>query len=200
MVNRQNFEKALRAALEGPEVKKIKIEKHEYNVKPVKVERRGAQLHVRGQISHHLSWSDDDQVFYRFAVTPGQVLSIADIDIEIDGNFIRSTMTAVWDGFLKKALIELLERKFEQAGQETFKLSVAQATSEQVVQESQKLLDGSWQREADFLIVNIAARVSLGAAVAAKSKADPLGVALRLTATSGTTTRTRAGDHRSVRA
>jgi hypothetical protein len=181
MVNQKNFEKAMHAALEGPEVKKIKIEKHEYNVKPIKVTKNGSQLSAKGQISHHLRFRDDDQVHYSFTVTPGQVLSLKDIDVNIDYSFMNSALTALWDKVLKELLAKMLEQKMEDVGQESaMLLTNAQESAERVYEESKKLLDGSWEAEASFMIVNIAARVSLGAAVAAKTKVDPLVFARRL--------------------
>ncbi|MGH9894819.1 MAG: hypothetical protein ACREA0_23140, partial [bacterium] len=71
-MNLSNFEKAMKAAVEGPEVKKIKFEKHEFNVKPVKI--TGGRVSggvVKGHISHHLSWRDDDQVHTSSSSSPG---------------------------------------------------------------------------------------------------------------------------------
>ncbi|PEA56876.1 methyltransferase, partial [Bacillus thuringiensis] len=50
-----NLETAVQAALNGPEVKKIKVFEHEFNVKEIEVVDRGAAgKDVYGQISHHL--------------------------------------------------------------------------------------------------------------------------------------------------
>ncbi|MDR4210561.1 methyltransferase, partial [Bacillus thuringiensis] len=51
-----NLETAVQAALNGPEVKKIKVFEHEFNVKEIEVVNLGAgKKYVKGQISHHLS-------------------------------------------------------------------------------------------------------------------------------------------------
>ena len=53
-----NLETAVKAALNGPEVKKIKVFEHEFNVKPIEVVNLGGgKTYVKGQISHHLSFS-----------------------------------------------------------------------------------------------------------------------------------------------
>ena len=66
-------EKVMKAAISGPEAKKVKIKElggsksHEFNVKPasMSVNCKG-ELMVFGQISHHLSFRDDDQCWFGF--------------------------------------------------------------------------------------------------------------------------------------
>jgi hypothetical protein len=59
-----SMEEVIHAALYGPEVKKLKVYDHEFNVKPVERSRAGSRLIVSGQISHCLSLRPDDQVYY----------------------------------------------------------------------------------------------------------------------------------------
>ncbi|SHL23904.1 hypothetical protein SAMN04487918_1011834 [Bacillus sp. bc15] len=67
-----NLETAVQAALNGPEVKKIKVFEHEFNVKEIEVVNLGAgKKYVKGQISHHLSFRPDDQFYYEFTVQDG---------------------------------------------------------------------------------------------------------------------------------
>ncbi|MGE7186406.1 methyltransferase [Peribacillus sp. NPDC006672] len=69
-----NLETAIHAALYGPEVKKIKVFEHEFNVKEIDVVDRGiAGKDVYGQISHHLSLRPDDQLYYKFTKKDGEV-------------------------------------------------------------------------------------------------------------------------------
>ncbi|EEM80243.1 hypothetical protein [Bacillus thuringiensis] len=69
-----NLETAVQAALNGPEVKKIKVFEHEFNVKEIEVVDRGAAgKEVYGQISHHLSFRPDDQLYYKFTKKDGEV-------------------------------------------------------------------------------------------------------------------------------
>ncbi|AFU17547.1 methyltransferase [Bacillus toyonensis] len=69
-----NLETAVQAALNGPEVKKIKVFEHEFNVKEIEVVDRGAAgKDVYGQISHHLSFRPDDQLYYKFTKKDGEV-------------------------------------------------------------------------------------------------------------------------------
>jgi hypothetical protein len=78
-----NLDKAVQAALLGiPEIKKLKVFDHEFNVKPAYISKLGNQTIVNGQISHHLSFRLDDQVYYRFVKEDGVIknLEIKNID------------------------------------------------------------------------------------------------------------------------
>ncbi|WP_180255205.1 methyltransferase [Bacillus toyonensis] len=76
-----NLDKAVQAALLGPEIKKLKVFDHEFNVKPAYISKLGNQTVVNGQISHHLSFRLDDQVYYRFVKEDGV---IKNLEIKID--------------------------------------------------------------------------------------------------------------------
>ncbi|MBG9585274.1 methyltransferase [Bacillus thuringiensis] len=76
-----NLDKAVQAALLGPEIKKLKVFDHEFNVKPAYISKKDNQTVVNGQISHHLSYRLDDQVYYRFVKENGE---IKNLEIKID--------------------------------------------------------------------------------------------------------------------
>lgn len=76
-----NLDKAVQSALLGPEIKKLKVFDHEFNVKPAYISKIGNQTVVNGQISHHLSFRLDDQVYYRFIKEDGE---IKNLEIKID--------------------------------------------------------------------------------------------------------------------
>ncbi|WP_439328625.1 methyltransferase [Bacillus cereus] len=81
-----NLETAVNAALHGPEVKKIKIFDHEFNVKPIEVVNLGeGKQYVTGQISHHLSFRPDDQLYYNFTVQDGKVTGTPQYHIDRGG-------------------------------------------------------------------------------------------------------------------
>ncbi|PHD55755.1 methyltransferase [Bacillus toyonensis] len=81
-----NLETAVKAALYGPEVKKIKVFEHEFNVKPIEVvDLGGGKKYVKGQISHHLSFRPDDQVYYEFTVKDGEVTGTPQYHIDRGG-------------------------------------------------------------------------------------------------------------------
>lgn len=84
--SQSNLETAVKAALYGPEVKKIKVFEHEFNVKPIEVvDLGGGKKYVKGQISHHLSFRPDDQVYYEFTVKDGEVLGTPQYHIDRGG-------------------------------------------------------------------------------------------------------------------
>jgi cellobiose-specific phosphotransferase system component IIB len=85
--SQSNLETAVKAALYGPEVKKNKsIFEHEFNVKPIEVvDLGGGKKYVKGQISHHLSFRPDDQVYYEFTVKDGEVIGTPQYHIDRGG-------------------------------------------------------------------------------------------------------------------
>ncbi|MFA2566066.1 methyltransferase [Bacillus wiedmannii] len=81
-----NLETAVNAALNGPEVKKIKVFEHEFNVKEIEVVNLGGgKKYVKGQISHHLSFRPDDQFYYEFTVQDGKVVDKPVFNIDRGG-------------------------------------------------------------------------------------------------------------------
>ncbi|MDA1679947.1 methyltransferase [Bacillus cereus group sp. TH152-1LC] len=81
-----NLETAVNAALNGPEVKKIKVFEHEFNVKEIEVVNlSGGKKYVKGQISHHLSFRPDDQFYYEFTVQDGKVVDKPVFNIDRGG-------------------------------------------------------------------------------------------------------------------
>jgi hypothetical protein len=75
---------AIQAALEGPERKDIKINTHNFNVKPVTRDEHDGELHVWGQISHKLTVRPDDQIFYHIVKKDGAILT-TDINVNKGG-------------------------------------------------------------------------------------------------------------------
>lgn len=54
-----------RAAINGPEIKKLKVVGHEFNIKKADVSRMpNGDRKIIGQISHHLRMRKDDQIYY----------------------------------------------------------------------------------------------------------------------------------------
>jgi len=76
-----NLDKAFQAILLGP---KLKVFDYEFNIKPAYISKMGNQTVVQGQISHHLSFRFDDQVFYRF-VKEDEVIKNLEIKIDRGG-------------------------------------------------------------------------------------------------------------------
>jgi hypothetical protein len=163
MVSTTNFEKAMKAALEGPEVKKIKIEKHEFNVKPVKsTGDRVTGPMYKGQISHHLAWRDDDQVYYEFQVHAAQRVTIEQVKVQVDESWMQKIVVDLIES-LGEALKEWLTEKGKEKLDASTKALATNSEDAQrrIFEESKHLLDGSWLGEAKFMIVNIAGRLAI---------------------------------------
>lgn len=60
------MKKELAAALKGPELKEVKINGHEFNIKPVSYRIHEDEIIVFGQLSHSLRFRTDDQIWYAF--------------------------------------------------------------------------------------------------------------------------------------
>lgn len=134
-----NFETAMKAALQGPEKKKLKIFDHEFNVKPVEVSQQDKQTTVIGQISHHLSFRKDDQVFYRIVKEDNEV---KDIKVEISRGGAAPFVAPLISGLAALKGVSIPPDKIEAVGQQLG-----------------KAIEGKWEDTAQFLIANIALRV-----------------------------------------
>lgn len=63
-------QRAINAALNGPEAKKVRIYGHEFNVKPLSISVNvNGETIAFGQISHHLAGRTDDQHWFGFMKT-----------------------------------------------------------------------------------------------------------------------------------
>ena len=174
MVSKATFEKAMTAALDGPEVKKIKFEKHEFNVKKATVTAsRVDGVHVSGRISHHRSFMDDDQVDYTCRITAGQTVTIDQVDFSISRSIGMKVLGAAWD-----LLEEWLKERGEGDGQGMSTKALATRSEEaetRIYEDSKKLLDGSWEGEAKMLMVNIVGRHAIRQAQVAYRRTKPGG-------------------------
>jgi hypothetical protein len=138
-----SFETAMKAALEGPEKKKLKIFGHEFNIKPVEIMRNKGEITVVGQMSHHLKWRRDDQVYYRITKKGD---TVKDIQVNIDrGGFapVAAPIVSALGAYVSGGSITVPPNKVEQVGRSLG-----------------KAVDGSWEQAAQFLIVNIALRAN----------------------------------------
>jgi hypothetical protein len=150
-VDMQAFEVAMTAALQGPERKRLKIEKHEFNVKPIKITRTGDSILVSGEeghhISHHRGVVNDDQIYYEFTKQGGIII----------GPKVRYEKGG-WGPTLKTVMgiVEKANEVYDEIARKQGAIVTAQQAA---FEETKKLLDGTWQGEANFLIANIALRV-----------------------------------------
>jgi hypothetical protein len=88
---------AARAAVCGPEIKKHQINGHRFNIKPATINRwEGRTTFVGGQISHHLRWRFDDQVYYTIPYSDEGMPSEPDIEIDNGGVAAAFDLIADW--------------------------------------------------------------------------------------------------------
>jgi hypothetical protein len=148
-VNVKNLNAAVEAALKGPERKKIKIARHEFNVKPAKITRENGDVIIDGgdgrHISHHISMSPDDQVMYK-------AIRHADGTFEIDPTFLNR-----WKAWIPE-LVATLKTASDIAKTVGAVLKADGGLNDEIMQSTAHLLDGSWKGEAKFLIAQIALR------------------------------------------
>lgn len=147
-------EQALQAALHGPEKKKLKIFGHHFNVKKVERFRQGSQTLIYGQLSHHLRWRPDDQLYYRIVKEKGRIVSI---EHKISRGGWASLVT--------------------QFGPTLGALLMQPIQSDQIATVSRRLetiIDGRWETAALFLIGQIALYTDGGERLAAGPAALPV--------------------------
>jgi len=138
-------EEALEAALHGPEKKKLKIFGHHFNVKPIEISVGGETTTIFGQLSHHLRWRPDDQVYYTIVKEHGAVISIE-----------RKIRRGGW--------VPIIARIVAVVGA-IFQVPIPPDEVESVGFGIKDLIDGSWVSVADFLIAQVAIRADFGTEV-----------------------------------
>lgn len=67
-----DLNKVVDKAMAGEEVKFIKVDGHEFHVKPITIVRGSKGKAASGLISHHLSKRPDDQIKYRITMKEGE--------------------------------------------------------------------------------------------------------------------------------
>jgi hypothetical protein len=153
------LEEAMRAAMRGPEKKKLKIFDHHFNVKPVERQQntpKNGQVTAIGHLSHHLSGRSDDQIYYR-------IVKEGDRIILIDRQITRGGWAPIAAPIIAAAGTYLTGAPIPRGQVEAIGRSLGKA------------VDGSWEGAADFIIANVALRLHAPpfAAPAVPVKATP---------------------------
>jgi len=109
-----SIEKALKAAMEGPEVKDLNVFGHDWNVKKAKVEKNGDIITVVGQISHNVRFSSDDQIHYEFAFEKDKIVK-NNINIDEKGwaSIAGKVVGVISGGVISSSDVESLANKIE---------------------------------------------------------------------------------------
>ncbi|HYW35215.1 MAG TPA: hypothetical protein VE868_07405 [Balneolaceae bacterium] len=133
---KSNKQKAYHAAFEGPEVKKLKIYGHEWNVKKANIQKEADKVVIEGQISHCMAWSFDDQIFYNFVFDKGK-LTKHNVKIE-DRNWIELSAPIV------------------SAVGAYIGVPISPDTADKVCNELDKIAYGDWKQAVQGLALDIA--------------------------------------------
>jgi len=129
--------KAASAALFGPEVKKLKVAGHEFNVKKAKITRNASGMVITGQLSHCLTLRPDDQLYYTIRKSGGKVTSI---QIKIDRGGLAPYVSKLANSFINQKFVA--------------------DKVESLVRELGSRVDGKWESSADLIVASIALRAN----------------------------------------
>ena len=162
-VNTENLEKAIKAALEGPEERGLRIADYRFNIKPAKISRNGNTVSVVGREDHYISrrrrGRRNDRIFYEFAKSGEEIQALV---IEIDRRGIKAILSRPLADIKKtiekatEILINVWQPDRRKAGDSRLKAYPVALTA--ATGELQHLLDGSWEGEAAFLVGSIVLR------------------------------------------
>jgi hypothetical protein len=155
-----NMEKAMTAAFDSKEIKKLKVKGHEFNVKPVKSESSGGAVKVTGQISHHRTLQDDDQVHYSFTI--GADGKVTNLDVNIEKSLMHKVLGLVWDEVLKEVLSGDATSG-DGSGKGTAEQALTASDELKSLEEAIKLAEskigtGGWEKSAAAIVANVMIR------------------------------------------
>lgn len=151
-VNIEGFRRAMKAAMDGPELKDVEWSSHDhhFNVKKVAVKKTDDGIEINGRdghhISHRLAWRPDDQVYFQCRVTK---------DGKVEG--LEVNVKTSWDTL--KEWFETAGKIIGVAAMVAGKLDAS--GSHEPTPSSADLMDGSWKGDVEFLIANIITAVAI---------------------------------------
>lgn len=131
--------RAVSAAMNGPEVKKLKVAGHEFNVKKATVTGGPSAMTIKGQISHHLTARPDDQVHYTVKKSNGRVTSV---DVKIDRGGI-----AKYVGYVSRLAKDYVNSAIPASDIESWLRNLG------------RKVDGSWESSADLIVAAVAMKI-----------------------------------------
>lgn len=154
MPDQAQVETAIRAAFQGPEVKKIDIDGHHFNVKPMHIQRPapGHAFGV-GRISHHFANRPDDQIDYTLRIVDG-VAQKPEMTVDPGG----------WSAILQAIAIFIPDSWSESAG-------LNEGDIAESVKQAEMLINGSWEGSLRYLLAVFTARLAANASLGQMSGA-----------------------------
>ena len=133
------------------EKKKLKIGGHEFNVKPAKfVTNPDGTLVITGQISHHLTLRDDDQVYYTIEKKNGQVVKL---DVRVSESKMQKVL-----GALKKQVIDVILGKSGETTPKPMDPAGQLAAMTKALEQVDQLEGKSWGDAVKKILSNVAIR------------------------------------------
>ncbi|MFT4142759.1 MAG: methyltransferase [Bacillus sp. (in: firmicutes)] len=127
-----NLNKAIQSTLLGPEIEKLKVFDHEFNVSQAAIFKMGNQTVVNGKMEHHLSYRPNDQIYYRFTKENGVIKGL-EIKIERGG----------WTKITAPILTILAPY---------FGMTITSERLTQMGQQLGEIIDGKWENSMEAII------------------------------------------------
>jgi hypothetical protein len=136
-----SHEEAIKTAIEGPEGAHATVAKHRFAVQPPEMKKNGKSSHIlTGQLTRlGTKASKDDVIAYRVTREKGAVKSI---EVQINDGMWLPVSGSVMDAL----------------GDYCKGVPMPEEKQQEATRALEKLMDGSWQKAAEFLIAHIAAR------------------------------------------
>ena len=133
------MEKAVNAALNGPEIKKHKVYDHKFNIKQIEITRLDGKIIINGHISHHLRFRRDDQVYFTIIKSEDKIIKLK-----------RDINRGGWAPVAAPIVAAL--------GTYYTGTPIPPEQVEEIGRSIGRAVDGSWEKAADAIIANIAIR------------------------------------------
>lgn len=153
------MEKAMTAAFGSKEIKKLKVKGHEFNVKPVKVESTANGVKVSGQLSHHRSLQDDDQVYYSFTIRSDGTVEAFDVTVE--KSLMSQALRFAWNEL--KSLLKAKAGGGSNLSSTEQGLSISselEALEQAIKLAEGKIGTGGWEKASAAIIANVMLRAN----------------------------------------
>lgn len=132
-----NLERCLGAVFGSAERKRLKIYRHHFNCKPIKVKNNT----YSGRLSHNVKWDFDEQMDYKFKLKPDGKLDIASFSVDI-----KFTKKGKW---ARKGISYI-------AGKTGYKDEIST-----LVNKAKKRIRGDWKSAGNATIAHIIERAAL---------------------------------------
>lgn len=164
-MNRRQFERSIKAALVGPELKKARFGAHDFNVKPLAATVSGSTINVVGRISHHRTLQGDEQIRYEAVIRTARRVQIKPVQMTIRTPVFAQVLDVALGLALAPMKALLTNPLPPGVSLEEFAVHAGRIATGKLFDGSSELLeDGDWEGEALFLISNVLGRLGLAAA------------------------------------